>query len=68
MTLYLILREGGMKGEWLERVSVEARSARSAVAEYLKTDPGEGTFVATPARSFKPMKVEVETQTKLTFS
>jgi hypothetical protein len=48
--------------------TVEARSATAAVRDWLKDGETEGTFVAVPARSWKPVTVKVETKTALKFS
>jgi hypothetical protein len=48
----------------------EARDARSAVAAYVKQNSkaSGGTYIAVPTRSFKPITVATETQTKLVFT
>lgn len=56
---------------WVECEQIVARSAQEAIRSYVKAngvaDKG-GTFFAVPARSWNPVKVAVETQTKLTLS
>jgi len=75
MTKYLVLEQMPMKeaaeiarSVWGECAEVEATSARAAIRSYLGDDGKKGEFVAVPSRSFKPVTVKVETQTKLTFS
>jgi hypothetical protein len=56
---------------WVECDQITARSAHDAIRTYAKAngvaDKG-GTFYAVPARSWNPVKVAVETQTRLTLS
>lgn len=56
---------------WIECDQISARSAHDAIRTYAKAngiaDKG-GTFFAVPARSWNPVKVAVETQTRLTLS
>jgi hypothetical protein len=56
---------------WVECEQIAARSAHDAIRTYAKAngiaDKG-GTFFAVPARSWNPVKVAVETQTRLTLS
>jgi hypothetical protein len=55
---------------WFVEVGqINARSAQAAVAAHVKSNSIQagGTFVAIAARSFQPVEVGVETQTKLTF-
>lgn len=70
-TEYLVLALGDEGGHWLEKKKVKARSPRAAVsaimAELGPTAQG-GTFVAVPTRSWEPVTVKTETQTKLVFS
>jgi hypothetical protein len=66
-TKYVVLVEDG--GNWSVKQTVLAVSGRAAVAAYVKTlENVVGRYVAVPARSWQPIKVEVETQAKLTFS
>lgn len=56
---------------WVEREQIVARSAQDAIRTYAKANGvGEkgGVFFAVPQRSWNPVKVAVETQTKLTLS
>lgn len=48
-------------GYWTQEKTVQARSAEAAIRQ-LGT---EGTYVAVPARSWKPVTVKAETQTVL---
>jgi len=80
-TVYVVLeqREATSPGEAAERQAniyyveaerIEARSARDAVAKYVRTNKIEagGKFIAIPVRSFQPVTVKTETQTRITFS
>ncbi len=53
----------------LEEVGMaSARSAQDAVASYVKANGLKGgVFYAVPSRSFKPITVEAEQQTRLKF-
>lgn len=75
MTEYVILAnidDGGPR--WQEVARVKARSASAAIREMvsvsanglLPEDSG-GTYVAVPARSWRPVTVTVETKTSLRF-
>ena len=69
MTEYVVLeKEEG----WLEYGRVNSRSAQSAIKAVMdhpeNQRTGGGTFVAVPARSWKPVTVKVETKTALKFS
>ena len=71
MTEYLVLsRNGG--GPWSEKARVQARSAQSAIRSVIEKGEAEAVthehFVAVPARSWKPVAVQVETKTALRFS
>lgn len=56
-------------GAWVEIGGTEARSAESAIRLVVaRSDDTEGEYVAVPARSWKPIKVSVETKTQLRFS
>jgi hypothetical protein len=60
-TTYIVLRKLNELGGWgLENLAVEASSAETAIR---KSEPSEGTYVAVPARSWKPVQVRTETQT-----
>lgn len=47
----------------------DARSAKAAIVDEIKLTGREGTYIAVPSRSFKPMTVRTETttQTKMVF-
>jgi hypothetical protein len=47
------------------KATVMGTTGKAAVAAYLKTAEEEGTYVPVPTRSWNPITVEVETQTKL---
>jgi len=73
MTKYLVLEKQsaapeGTKATWAELAEIEATSARSAIRAHLGGGGTKGEFVAVPARSFKPVRVKVETKTQLSFS
>lgn len=53
---------------WRAVGKVEARSAESAIRALLNGRETFGSFVAVPARSWKPVTVKVETKTALKFS
>lgn len=53
---------------WRAVGKVEARSSESAIRQLLDGKEAEGSFVAVPARSWKPVTVKVETKTALKFS
>ena len=66
MTLYVILSRSG-EG-WMEEGTQEARSARAALSAHLNgVLAAEAQYVAVPERSWKPMKVSVETKQSLKF-
>ena len=62
MTKYLVLRSDEASGHWQQIKEVEAEGPRSAIKEALAgaEDDGApaGTYVATPARSWKPVDVK----------
>lgn len=69
-TWYVILEQHGNQWTEVDR-RISAASGPAAVSAYLKTLPPEeqaGTYEPVPVRSWKPITVEVETQTKLKFS
>ena len=68
-TDYLILSRAAVGGPWTEQKTVSASSAKAAVRGWLagSTDP-DGTYVAVPARSWQPVTVKTETQTKITLT
>ena len=74
MTEYIILRSEKVENGavvWEDLTKESARSALSAIkqaAERLGADVPHNHFAAIPARSWKPVTVKVETETKLRFS
>lgn len=66
VVLGLIEHEDG--DGWFEHARVEERSAQAAVRSALDGIQEDGTYVAVPARSWKPVTVKVETKTALRFS
>lgn len=69
MTAYVIFRLEGGQGLWRQGgANVEARSAAEAIrktVENLDGDKQSGTYAAVPLRSWQPVKVGVETQTRI---
>jgi len=66
-TEYVILKQTG-QGDWSDGVTTTARSADQAVRETvskLAESEQSGTYVAIPARSFKPVTVVKQTVTTL---
>lgn len=64
MTEYLVLV--GDRDLWKQVAAVRARSATAAIRDHIALSGAtEGTYVAVPARSWQPVTVKVETQTKL---
>jgi hypothetical protein len=58
MTKYLILKKNGTA--WEQVAEAETVSARAAIqAAVAKQSDSNGSYVAIPARSWKPVKVEV---------
>jgi hypothetical protein len=54
---------------WREAGTYNAVSARAAVKSHVESNKlDKGSFVAVPKRSFDPVTVKIETQTKLAFS
>lgn len=68
-TQYVILRHlGGIDDDWtVAATTVRASSANQAIRQHLDTIDGDpaGVYVAVPARSWKPTKVAVQTQTRV---
>ncbi len=62
-TDYVILRQT-KPGEYEHIVNVNATSAHTALRGY---SLDEGTYIATPARSFKPVKLIVERTERIKF-
>ena len=70
-TKYVVLEQHVNNSEqfWTASGIYEARSARAAVAMHVANTAVEGgTFIAVPARSWEPIVVKTETQTRLKFS
>lgn len=70
MTTYVILEQVEPANDevrrgptWVEHGKAEGASDRAAISTFLKGDNGEdGTFVAVPERSFKPVVVAIESR------
>jgi phenylpyruvate tautomerase PptA (4-oxalocrotonate tautomerase family) len=62
-TTYIVLREHDT-GTWIEHAQRDASSAEAALRKTLGADQS-GTYVAVPARSWKPVTVTTETRTVL---
>ena len=62
MTKYLVLRVSEETSHWAPIKEVEAEGPRSEIREALsgaeETGAPAGTYVATPARSWKPLSVK----------
>lgn len=71
-TTYVVLREVDIApGEraWMHADSIEASSAEAAIRKSAaRADKPEGTYVATPTRSFQPLTVKAQTQTVITLA
>jgi hypothetical protein len=65
-TTYLVLTKDD-SGMWMEEDTVEAVSADTAIRAIAGLNNG-GTFVAVPARSWKPRKVTVESTPRVKLS
>lgn len=63
MTKYLILTRN-LGGDWTAYETFEAHSAGQAV-KLAAEQEGDGTYVAIPAKSFKPVTVRTETVTRV---
>lgn len=69
MTEYVLLCKNDDEVGWMEVRRVQARSATAAIREVAaEYSPPSPAWVATPARSFRPVTVKVETKTALRFS
>jgi hypothetical protein len=67
MTKYVVLRaivETDGRSDWATVGTVDASSSDDAI----KQKAEEGTYVAVPARSWKPRKVAVETKPRVRLS
>lgn len=65
MTSYVILTRNEEKAAYTLGPSVNASSAEQAVRKHAST-AGAGTYVAIPAKTFKPVTVQVETVQRVT--
>jgi len=66
MTKYMILAKGDKPDAgWVETAIVEAASARAAIREALNGASEGGEYVAVPARSWEPVKVEIQQAIKI---
>jgi hypothetical protein len=62
------LRRGEEEPTWLWAATVDARSAHAAIRSYLGEDDPSVTahhYVAVPTRSWRPVSVTVQTETKI---
>lgn len=59
MTEYIVLKEAGEE-TWRVFSRSDAQTAKAAVRKVVNDDPGR--YVAIPARSFRPLDVDVETK------
>jgi hypothetical protein len=68
-TEYVILSRDEPAGSWKEQTKVKAQSSTSAIRKWIDGAPDpSGTYIAVPARSWHPVTVETETQTRVKFS
>lgn len=68
-TKYVVLERIALgRDDWRETANVTALSAEAAIRDALAGDTDGGTYVAVPARSWKPLTVTVETIPKITIS
>lgn len=81
LTDYLVLKKlptgdgsGRPDASWAEVATVQAHGATDAIRKTTKNpkesdlDGGLGTFVAVPARSWKPRTLSVKTETRVVLS
>lgn len=68
MTEYVVLMREESKGQFWYEIPPRpmANSAREAIKVALKDKDKIGEFVAVPARSWQPVKVQLETALKFT--
>lgn len=65
-TSYVVLAKDADKDWWAAQGNYTAASAKAAVAAHVKAkDARAGTFIAVPERSWKPLTLAVETETKV---
>lgn len=64
MTAYVVLRRNEA-GYWSKVGEGTARSARVAVQQAVDAELEQGEYVAVPARSWRPVSVTVQTETKI---
>jgi hypothetical protein len=66
-TEYIVLRQDVPDGTWKLDKTVKALSAQAAIRTVVgkPTEKTNGTYVAVPARSWKPTKVTAKVETKL---
>jgi hypothetical protein len=66
-TTYMVLQRD-QSGAWKELGQHKARTARGAIAAYANgKDDIDGTFMAVPLRSWSPISVETQIESKLSF-
>jgi hypothetical protein len=67
-TTYMILKWNPEVAAWMEdeQARVEAAGSRSAIRAWAERAGVEGTYVAIPLRSFKPVNVSKATGVKIT--
>lgn len=58
MTDYMILRKMGE--DWQPLGAASAASSEAAVRKHVEKTGESGAYIAIPARSFKPMHIEIE--------
>jgi hypothetical protein len=68
VTKYAVLHKHPADGDWTEIERVDATSADAAIRAVAAATDGSGTFVAVPARSWRPKNVTLETKTRTVLS
>ncbi len=68
-TDYFVFSKDADNDWWIAAGSYTAASAKAAVSTHVKEkDAKAGTFVAVPQRSWRPLTLAVETETKVKLS
>ena len=62
---YIVLQQGGGKGDWSEVTRVVAGGAGQAIESLGEKLKNNATYVATPARNWHEKTVEIETTTSV---
>lgn len=62
---YIVLQQGGGKGDWVELTRVAAGGAGEAISSLGDKLKNNATYVATPSRNWHEKTVEIETTTSV---